>query len=83
MAVIIHQFLRLLLLSVLMFPDANFVCGYEPIERQTTKGTLRGYLYQIDDVMAEVFLGVPFAKPPLGDLRLEVRIARFTCKILL
>lgn len=42
----------------------------------TEYGKLQGFtLTTGDGFQADVFLGVPFAQPPVGDLRFEVSIA--------
>ena len=39
----------------------------------TKLGNLKGFRHQIgEELEADVFLGVPYAIPPLGDLRFEV-----------
>lgn len=40
---------------------------------KTSKGVVEGYT--LNDV--SVFEGIPYAKPPLGDLRFQVRIMYF------
>lgn len=40
--------------------------------RNTTYGQVLGKLIQTENFKAEVFLGVPYAKPPLNELRFEV-----------
>lgn len=51
------RLLALLLFPALLFAQTNLV--------QTTKGTVRG----IEKEGLSIFLGIPFAKPPVGELR--------------
>ncbi|CAJ0572683.1 unnamed protein product, partial [Mesorhabditis spiculigera] len=40
-----------------------------PLEVVTQYGTVEGFSVKVDETEADVFLGVPYAKPPLGELR--------------
>lgn len=53
------------LLALLLATLVLGACSHEPILTDTANGTLRGYL----DEGVEHYLGVPYAQPPLGDLR--------------
>lgn len=45
----------------------------------TQYGEVKGFYFDsIYDVRAIIFLGIPFAKPPVGDLRFEVSADRFS-----
>jgi len=48
----------------------------EPSEIIYTKfGPIQGFLHPlVNGELAEIFLGIPFAKPPIGNLRFEARI---------
>lgn len=43
----------------------------------TPLGKVRGY-YKISDKIISAFEGIPFAKPPIGDLRFKVRTFSFS-----
>lgn len=58
----------------------NWLCFFcvigqdEYVERDTVYGKVRGFLVTaFDDHVVEKYLGIPYAKPPLGKLRFEVR----------
>lgn len=56
------------LLSLL--PDLPYASGYGPII-DTDKGRVQGKTVFANEKKVDVFLGIPFAKPPLGDLRFK------------
>lgn len=40
---------------------------------QTSYGTLQGFVHALDNKkFMDVFLGIPYAEPPIGELRFEV-----------
>lgn len=41
---------------------------------QTKEGPVRGYIEEIDDKIYYKFKSIPYAKPPLGDLRFLVSL---------
>ncbi|KAK7485293.1 hypothetical protein BaRGS_00023392, partial [Batillaria attramentaria] len=68
----------LCLADFFLYPGGGFVPwveGYRPGPvRQTIYGQVRGVvktLHYLDDKEVERYLGVPFAKPPVGELRFE------------
>lgn len=68
--------MRLLLLAVLLVP---LVLASGPVVK-TKQGQVEGFYYPLSDGRnARLFFGVPFGKPPVGDLRFEVRLS-FTIK---
>lgn len=58
-------------------PATGFLCSRVPgqkseqPEAETKYGRVRGYQFRVDaaEKSVSVFLGLPFAKPPLGPLR--------------
>lgn len=45
-----------------------------PVGAETEYGKVEGFIHTTDDgIKSNVFLGVPFAQPPVGELRFEVR----------
>ena len=47
----------------------------EYVERRTENGKIRGVIKEVlEGKFVEVFLGVPYARPPVGELRFEVRL---------
>lgn len=45
---------------------------------QTSQGPIQGFRYRLaNGNWSEIFLGIPFAKPPIGDLRFEVCCPHF------
>ena len=47
----------------------------EFVVRQTVYGKIRGYVLTVlKNSTVERFLGIPYAAPPIGELRFEVRI---------
>jgi len=53
------------LLSLLLCTSLLVACTNSPVTLQTPSGQLQGYV----DQEVEHYLGVPYAQPPLGDLR--------------
>ena len=48
--------------------------------RMTTNGPVRGYWYVDDnETMAEIYEGIPYAQPPIGQKRFEVWVWIFLC----
>jgi len=48
----------------------HFFGGHrEPLMVHTTTGRVRGFLRTVGDKEIRVFYGIPYARPPLGDLR--------------
>ncbi|VDM95415.1 unnamed protein product [Onchocerca ochengi] len=45
-----------------------------PPSRQTTHGGILGYYMEFNGTLAEVYEAVPYAQPPVGSLRFEVRL---------
>ena len=66
----------LLILSLLLFPLP--ITSNDPFLVQTTYGTIRGFPLNIDEdttpKTVKMFLGIPFAKPPINQLRFEASI---------
>lgn len=64
---------KTLFAALLMFYFVIFVTEGQVIE--TTKGQVRGFQESVDvdgeERIISKFLGIPYAKPPVGDLRLE------------
>lgn len=47
------------------------------LQVQTNYGTVEGFSHTTPGgVKADIFLGIPYAEPPVDDLRLEVKIAK-------
>lgn len=44
-------------------------CGGADVERDTREGTVIGHVKDHNDTESLEFLGIPYAKPPVGDLR--------------
>ncbi|XP_066184076.1 fatty acyl-CoA hydrolase precursor, medium chain-like isoform X2 [Sylvia atricapilla] len=59
------------LLLWVLFVGGTALVAAEPPEAETKYGRVRGYQFQVDTAerSVNVFLGLPFAKPPLGSLR--------------
>ena len=60
-------------------PKAKRIMTTKPVEHSayanTKQGILQGFVYKSpenDGFEAEIFLGVRYAKPPVGELRFEV-----------
>lgn len=48
----------------------HFFGGHrDPLLVHTTTGRVRGFLRTVGDKEIRVFYGIPFARPPIGDLR--------------
>lgn len=71
------MFVQKLLLSFLIFAAISSATEY--VNRTTKYGRIIGKLIEISDLKAEVFLGVPYAQPPVGTLRFEVRYLTSLC----
>ncbi|EDV20447.1 uncharacterized protein TRIADDRAFT_32115, partial [Trichoplax adhaerens] len=55
---------------LLIFYQLNIAYGADSyVVAQTDKGAVRGKTYNVDDKQCHVFLGVPYAEPPVGSLR--------------
>ena len=70
-------FLLAMLSNIIVFAiaDANF--SREPI-RRTRFGYVKGRITErIEGALIEEFLGVPYAAPPVGDLRFQVILCCF------
>ncbi|XP_056356692.1 fatty acyl-CoA hydrolase precursor, medium chain-like isoform X1 [Oenanthe melanoleuca] len=59
------------LLAGILFVGAAALVAAEQPEAETKYGRVRGYQFQVDTAerTVNVFLGLPFAKPPVGSLR--------------
>ncbi|XP_066051044.1 fatty acyl-CoA hydrolase precursor, medium chain-like [Chamaea fasciata] len=59
------------LLAWMLFVGGTALAATEPPEAETTYGRVRGFQFQVDTAerTVNVFLGLPFAKPPVGSLR--------------
>lgn len=70
--------LSIVLLEFVGFLDGTFVKTNEKVFVKTEYGTLRGSVYSIVEEgtknysKVNVFLGIPFAKAPVGQFRFEV-----------
>ena len=75
---VVASFLRmlklLLSLGVLLLLQVYIVSATpNPVVAQTQYGPIEGFVHTASDgSMANVFLGVPFSKPPVEELRFEV-----------
>ncbi|KAH7721530.1 CBN-GES-1 protein [Aphelenchoides avenae] len=49
---------------------------------ETSYGTVQGFYVEEDGFKASVFLGIPFAEPPIGNLRFEVGKCGFSHKLI-
>ena len=52
-----------------------FVFGEEPEKYQhmwIEQGIVKGQIYSIGRTKAQIFLGIPYAEPPIGELRFKV-----------
>ncbi|XP_063266810.1 fatty acyl-CoA hydrolase precursor, medium chain-like isoform X2 [Prinia subflava] len=59
------------LLAWILFVGGTALAATEPPEAETKYGRVRGYQFKVDTAerTVNVFLGLPFAKPPVGSLR--------------
>ena len=63
--------LKVSLLVCLFFLDVLA----EDVRVKTKYGEVEGFTYTMSNgEKANIFLGIPFASPPIGDLKLEVRL---------
>ncbi|CAN7936944.1 unnamed protein product [Ixodes hexagonus] len=51
-------------------------CEANNVERQTKLGKLRGNLLQVLGNVVEEYVGIPYAEPPIGDLRFKEPLPR-------
>ena len=56
-------------ISVTIF-NAQYICANEPVIVHTQYGNVSGYQTEL----ARVFYGIPFAQPPIGTLRLFLKV---------
>ncbi|KAK7486471.1 hypothetical protein BaRGS_00022272 [Batillaria attramentaria] len=67
----VECFISVFLVTLLsLMQDLPFASGYGLIV-DTDKGKVQGKTIYANDKKVDVFLGIPFAKPPLGDLRFK------------
>ena len=61
-------------LILILSTDRRFCEEY--MERRTEYGKIRGIVKEVlPGQFVEMFLGVPYASPPVGELRFEVRVS--------
>ena len=61
---------------LLLFLNSGLRFCEEYVERQTEYGKIRGFVKEVlTGKFVEMFLGVPYASPPVSELRFEVRVA--------
>lgn len=60
---------QLVLQLMLLLNIFSYVMSVATVEVNTKYGSVRGYISTQDSAEAGVFKGIPFAKPPVGDLR--------------
>lgn len=64
---------RICCIALTLMACMDFRLCLEFVERQTEYGRIMGIVKEvIPGKSIEMFLGVPYAKPPIGDLRFEV-----------
>ena len=64
---------RLRIACFVLLIDLDFRLCIEFVERRTEYGSIRGFVKEtIPGKSVEMFLGVPYASPPIGNLRYEV-----------
>ena len=64
---------RLRIACFVLLIDLDFRLCAQFAERRTEYGTIRGFVREtIPGKLVEMFLGVPYASPPTGNLRFEV-----------
>ena len=74
---------NLVLLSAVLFSASTFhIPIHPPVDTLTVEsllGKYRGFNYTTTSgAPAEIFLGIRYAQPPLGELRFEVNISEIT-----
>lgn len=58
---------------IVLWSSAVLVSGRHLVERDTSYGKVRGFVEKLKTGQkVEKYLGVPYAKPPVGELRFEV-----------
>ena len=60
---------------LVLFLNSGLRLCEEYVERQTEYGKIRGFVKEVlSGKFVEMFLGVPYASPPVSELRFEVRV---------
>ena len=60
---------------LVLFLNSGLRLCEEYVERQTEYGKIRGFVKEVlTGKFVEMFLGVPYASPPVSELRFEVRV---------
>ncbi|KAH9490071.1 hypothetical protein Btru_035159 [Bulinus truncatus] len=72
----LRKSLILFQVALLFFDDFTNVRGIDPLDPiiETDKGKVRGFYKHVYGKRVDVFYGIPFAKPPVGNLRYKAPI---------
>lgn len=68
--------MKFTVLSIFLFLIARWAVAEEFIVRETKQGKVRGRILQSQNVTVEEYRGIPFAEPPLGNLRFKPPLPR-------
>lgn len=70
------MFLHIIIINILIYVGG---CSISAPETQIPQGVLRGqYVRTSNNRKISAFTGIPYAKPPVGDLRFEVSTQSFS-----
>jgi len=72
------KYIQLYYLSVVIVINYKYTAAVKHVIRNTEYGKVRGVLEHVHHgKVVEKFLGIPYAQPPVGKLRFEVRLLKF------
>lgn len=74
----------ILLLEILLLMTTSSVEVEQPPQVKTTIGRIQGFWHPLEDGSNQqiaIFFGIPYAKPPMGSLRFEVRFFISICEL--
>ncbi|ESO98739.1 hypothetical protein LOTGIDRAFT_113809 [Lottia gigantea] len=70
----LHLISATILIHILIFIEhVQFITAFNPVV-STEKGKVQGYRMDNNGADVDIFFGIPFAKPPLGDMRFKAPV---------